>query len=234
MIDTRTRAEHAFVLHVRPYRETSAIVSLVTLEHGRIDVVARGVRGSRRKRADALAPFVRLQVAWTGRTQLRTLTAFEPVEHRWLSGRALFAGMYLNELLLRLLRPDDPHPELFGGYDRTVSALAEGVPIEPELRRFEKLLLRECGYELVFDRDADNGEPVAPGQAYCFEPELGFRRVGSGSDGGYPGALLLAIAADRFETTEVRRAAKRILRQALAPHLGDRPLHSRALFRVTR
>jgi DNA repair protein RecO (recombination protein O) len=240
----RAVSQDAFVLHVRPYRETSAIAELMTLEHGRVSVVARGVRGRKRKGAETLMPFARLLVGWTGRGQLRTLTSFEPIEHHWLVGKSLYAGLYVNELMLRLLRSDDPHAELFHGYALTVSDLAGEAPIgapiealiEKGLRRFEKLLLKECGYELVFDRDADTGERVNAHARYFLEPDFGFRRVSAGKDtaSDYRGAALLAIAADQFDETEVRRVAKRIMREALAPHLGDRPLHSRALFRASR
>lgn len=244
MTGVRAVSQDAFVLHVRPYRETSAIAELMTLEHGRVCVVARGVRGRKRKGAETLMPFARLLVSWAGRGQLRTLTSFERTEHHWLVGKSLYAGLYVNELMLRLLRSDDPHTQLFRGYALTVSALAGGEPIETPiesrieivLRRFERLLLKECGYELVFDRDADTGEPVLAQARYFLEPDFGFRRVSAGKDAasGYRGTVLLAIAADEFDETEVRRVAKRIMREALAPHLGDRPLHSRALFRTSR
>ena len=248
MTNLRAMGQDAFVLHVRPYRETSAIAELMTLEHGRVSVVARGVRGQKRKGRETLIPFVRLLVGWSGRGQLRTLTSFEPIEHHWLVGKSLYAGLYVNELMLRLLRSDDPHTDLFHGYALTVSALAEEAPIETpieapvdvriekKLRFFEKLLLKECGYELVFDRDADTGERLNAQAHYFLEPDFGFRRIAAGRDAatGYRGDALLAIAADHFDETEVRRAAKRIMREALAPHLGDRPLQSRALFRTTR
>jgi DNA repair protein RecO (recombination protein O) len=229
--DVRVVEQTAFVLHLRPYRETSAIAELLTQDHGRVDTVARGVRGTRRKGSETLTPFVQLLVGWSGRTQLRSLTAFEPMAHHWLSGKPLFAGLYMNELLLRLLRPDDPHQDLFTGYQAAIGALADGDDIEPVLRRFERLLLRECGYELVLDRDADSGTPVDPNRKYRLESEVGFCVT---DRDGYSGSVLLAIAAEQYESAEVRRAAKRVMRQALAPYLGSRPLHSRTLFRTTR
>ncbi len=99
--------EPAYVLHVRAYRETSAIIDLLTLQHGRVSVVARGVR---RARGGQPHPFGRLSVGCSGRGQLLTLAGYDSISHRWLTGDALYAGLYLNELLLRLLRDDDPHP----------------------------------------------------------------------------------------------------------------------------
>jgi hypothetical protein len=55
----------------------------------------------------------------------------------WLIGEALFSGLYLNELLIRLLPAEDPHPGVFDHYAATLLALAEGRPLEPLLRSFE-------------------------------------------------------------------------------------------------
>ena len=229
--------EPAYVLHRRPYRETSMIVDLLTPGFGRIGVVARGVRGGARRRGGAsLEPFARLLIGCAGRGGLMTLGGAEVVNHRSLSGHALFAGLYLNELVVRLLRADDAHPALFDGYDAAVAALAGGAGLEPELRRFERLLLKESGYEVVFDADAETGEPVSAGRHYRYTPDFGFTRAQAAFDSAavYEGAVLLAIAADAYEHTAVRRAAKRILRRALEPHLGDRPLQSRLVFAAVR
>jgi DNA repair protein RecO (recombination protein O) len=237
----RIQGEAAFALHSRPYRETSAIAELLTLQHGLVSAVARGVRGPRRQRGRSglsVVPFTRLVVSCAGRTQLLTLTGADAIRHHWLTGAALYAGLYLNELVMRLLRHQDPHPELFLGYEATVAGLdAPGADIEPLLRRFEKLLLRESGYELVFDCDASTGEPVDPEASYRFVPELGFVRAplavaeGESDDLVLRGATLLAIADDDYSDHDNRRAAKRIIRRALGPHLVGRGLHSRALFK---
>jgi DNA repair protein RecO (recombination protein O) len=229
-VTRRFADEPAYVLHARPYRETSAIVDLLTLRFGRVSAVARGVRGGRRG-AQPPRPFDRLSVACSGRAQLLTLTSFDSITPRWLTGDALFAGLYLNELLLRLLRDDDAHPAVFEGYEPTLDALS--VDAEPALRCFERLLLRECGYEITFDCDADTGAAINADACYRFAPDVGFQSVDEGADERhvYAGATLRAIDRDDYRDPGVRRAAKQIMRRALAPHLGDRPVGSRALYR---
>jgi DNA repair protein RecO (recombination protein O) len=221
--------EPAYVLHARAYRETSAIIDLLTLQHGRISVVARGVR---RARGGQPHPFGRLSVGCSGRGQLLTLTGFDSISHRWLTGDALYAGLYLNELLLRLLRDDDPHPVLFAGYERTLERLTD-IADEAALRIFERLALKECGYEVSFGFDAETGEPVEPARSYRFVPDVGFHAVDEAVDDRlvFGGATLCAIAADDYSDNSVRRSAKQIMRRALAPHLGERPIGSRELFR---
>jgi DNA repair protein RecO (recombination protein O) len=227
--------EAAFVLHTRPWRETSVLAELFTAEHGRIGAVARGVRRGRRGGASPLRPFVALRCLWRGRGELRTLTTVEPERPFVLVGDALFAGLYLNELLVRLLQREDAHPELFLAYARAVAALSgPAPPLEPVLRRFEFGLLEELGYGFPLDVDA-TGRPVRADARYRFEAEAGLVPGEGVEEGGlpargFPGAALLALAAGDLEDPETRRVAKRLARQALAPHLGDRPLHARALF----
>jgi DNA repair protein RecO (recombination protein O) len=227
----RIVGEPAYVLHARAYRETSAIIDLLTYRHGRVSVVARGVRRSR-KGGGQPHPFGRLAIGCSGRGQLLTLTGFDSLSHRWLTGDALYAGLYLNELLLRLLRDDDPHPKLFEGYERALDGLLAD-DAEPVLRLFERLLLKECGYEVTFAIDAESGEPVDVALSYRYVPDVGFHAVTEAADDRlvFPGSTLLAIAADDYADHAVRRAAKQIMRRALAPHLGDKPIGSRALYR---
>jgi DNA repair protein RecO (recombination protein O) len=223
---TRVTGEPALVLHVRPYRETSAIVSLLTAGHGRVPVVARGVRGS--KRGNVLQPFNRLQVSWTGRSSLFTLTGCDLVRHAWLSGNALAAGFYVLELVSRLLPEHESMPRVFAGACVALEHLEGGeTPTDVVLRTFEKLLLEELGYGLDFHRDADSGEFIRPTGDYVLYMDAGFVAVTGGR--GYPGQVLLEIAEERYHSRAARVAAKKIFRQALKALLGPRPLASRRL-----
>ena len=227
----RVVGEPAYLLHARPYRETSGLLEILTERYGRVSCVGRGLRGQRR--AAVPVPFVRMRVGFGGRSALLNWNGFEVEARHALEGRALFSGLYLNELMLRVLRNEDPHPSLFAGYERTLIDLCAGGELEAPLRRFEKLLLRECGYELTFDADAESGEEVDPAATYRFTPDLGFTRCQEEADEArtYRGATLLAIRDDDYAEARVRRAAKRVLRRALEPHVGERPLVSRELFR---
>jgi len=230
-VTRRIEGEPAYVLHLRPYRESSALVELLTVHHGCISVVGRGMR--QRRGRSIPVPFVRLRVGCSGRSALLSLTGFETERRIDLEGRALFSGLYLNELVLRLIRHDDPHAEVFAGYEAALESLAAGADVEGGLRRFEKLLLKESGYELTLEFDAESGEPVEPLRSYRFVPDIGVTAVEEPADERqiFSGAVLRAIAADDYRDITVRRAAKRIMRRALDPHLGDRPLASRTLFR---
>lgn len=228
---TRVTDEAALVLHARPYRETSAIVNLLTAAHGRVGVVARGVRGGRR--GNVLQPFNRVRVSWSGRSSLHTLTGCELTRHGWLTGNALASGFYVVELLTRLIPEHESVPGVFIAACWVLERLESGDAPEVVLRVFEKRLLEELGYGLDFFADAESGEALTEERHYEFHPERGFVAVAA-EGRGYPGSVLADIGAARFETRAARIAAKKIFRQALRPLLGPRPLSSRRLLTRAR
>ncbi len=225
-----TALSPAYVLHSRPYRDSSALVDLLTLHHGLQRVVWRGARGQRRKLSPQ--PFVPLLVGLLGRSELKTLTQAEVAgQFTLLQGEKLFSGMYLNELLVRLLSSADPQPLLFAAYQQVLEQLANDAPVEPTLRRFEWQLLEVLGYGFSLSEDAQ-GRALDPQQGYVWHATEGLQAVTEPllSGAGLPGHALLAMAADDWTATITLRAAKQLMRQALAVHLGDRPLVSRQLF----
>tara|TARA_R110002110_G_scaffold406421_1_gene626338 strand:- start:150558 stop:151379 length:822 start_codon:yes stop_codon:yes gene_type:complete len=235
----RVSLQPAYVIHSRPYRDTSVIVEVFTAQYGRVSLVGKGARRSRRGGSGLLLqPFSPLLVSYSGRSEMKTLTAHEaagPAPN--LRRERMFSGLYANELLMRLLHRDDPHPILFSTYSALLSALAADVAVDEPLRRFELSVLDELGYGFDLAVDAQTGEAVQPGIDYDYFPDVGLRaRVslpGAAPVAGFPGKDLLRMAAGELDG-EVRLTAKRLLRQALAAHLGDAPLHSRALFRGAR
>jgi len=229
----RVQLAPAFVLHTRPYRETSALVELFTFDQGRVTVVARGARGPRSRLRAELQPFRPLLVSWQARSDLGILTGAES-EHAapLITGLALYAAFYLNELLLRLLARHDPHPTLYREYVAALHGLEEGTPVEALLRRFELRLLEELGYALALERDARTGEPLDPAARYAYRLEQGPVRAAAGDTGFiFAGSSLLGIDAGRFDDAQILRDAKRLLRAALGLYLGDKPLRTRELLR---
>ncbi|MBM3110219.1 MAG: DNA repair protein RecO [Pseudomonas sp.] len=217
----------AYVLHSRAYRETSALVDFLTPQ-GRLRAVLRRARG---KAGSQARPFVPLEVEFRGRGELKTVGRLDSVGvAAWLSGDALFSGLYLNELLIRLLPAEDPHPALFEHYAATLPALAAGRPLEPLLRAFEWRLLDELGYAFALDQDV-NGEPLVIDGLYRLQVDAGLERVYLVQPGLFRGEELIAMAEAAWHVPGALSAAKRLMRQALAVHLGAKPLVSRELFR---
>lgn len=217
----------AYVLHSRAYKETSALVDFLTPQ-GRVRAVLRRARG---KGGSLVRPFVPLEVELHGKGELKNVRRLDTVGiAAWLIGDALFSGLYLNELLMRLLPGEAPQPELFEHYALTLQALAAGRPLEPLLRAFEWRLLQDLGYTFSLTQDV-NDEPIAADGLYRLQVDAGLERVHLLQPGLFNGTELLALAEANWEAPGTLLAAKRLMRQALAVHLGPRPLVSRELFR---
>ena len=233
----RVSLQPSYILHSRPYRDSSALLEVLTAEYGRISLVARGAR--RRSRGGSssalLQPFIPLLLSFSGRSELKTLTATEAVgKVLMLRGERMFSGMYVNELLVRLLHQHDAHPQLFAAYARTLQALAGNEVVDTVLRHFEFTLLHELGYSIDLTVDGACGAPVREDLWYHYHPDFGMVARGDTVDQSRPafaGSDLLTMAGGEFGG-RVRLTAKRLLRQALATHLGDTPLRSRDLFRT--
>jgi len=139
-----------YVLHHRPWRDTSRILEVVTREHGRLTLFARAVRGPHAKLAPLLQPFQPLLLSWSGRGEAPQLTGAERAEAcAPLPPACLLGAFYLNELLIRLTTRHDPLPELFDDYHATLGRLRDGARLELCLRLFDQLELTEvaetCG-----------------------------------------------------------------------------------------
>jgi len=230
--EMRVDRQPAFVLHRRAYRESSLLLDLLSRDFGRVGVVARGVRGARRGAGAYCQPFQPLVVSWSGRGELKTLTGVDGLGAApAIAGERLYSALYVNELLVRLLPQHDAHGALFAAYAALLPELVTTPDLEPRLRAFELLLLRELGYGLEFERDSASGEVLEPAGHYAFKPTEGFRAARADDRArSYPGWVLAEIGREDFSDPQTRRHAKRLVREALAELLGDRPLRSRAYF----
>jgi DNA repair protein RecO (recombination protein O) len=225
----------AYVLHAYSYRETSLIVEAFTEAHGRVALVARGAKRPRSELRGLLQGFQPLLLSWAGSAELKTLQKAE-----WrgglprVAGSALLCGFYLNELLLKLLAREDPHPRLFATYEAALHELAARREQAPVLRRFELELLAELGYALPLTHDAETGAPVEPAARYHYAFDRGPRRL-SGHVAAEPragatvvrGATLIALSARAFPDAETAAEAKRLMREVLDHYLEQRGVESR-------
>jgi DNA repair protein RecO (recombination protein O) len=222
--------ESAFVLHARPWRETSLLIEVLGARHGRIGLVARGVRGPKQHvlRA-ALQPLQHVRIDAVQRGELAHLRSAEALDAMpVLAGEAALSGFYLNELVLRLAPRGDPLPALHDAYREARAGLA-GPALAWTLRRFERQLLDAIGVGLPFDVDGD-GMPIDSAARYRLEPEHGPRRLigerAGDRNSAATGRALLALAADRMPESEDLASLRRALRPVLLHHLGGRGLKS--------
>jgi DNA repair protein RecO (recombination protein O) len=149
-----------------------------------LGLVARGAASARSRLKSVLQPFVPLLLSWSGTGDLATLTVAEATERPVpLPPSQVLAGLYVNELLVRLLPRQDSLPGLFAAYRALLAELAAVADAEPPLRRFEKCLLEELGYGLSLDREAASGMPIVAEQRYCYVLDRGPLVADSGVSG---------------------------------------------------
>lgn len=220
----REESQAVYVLHTRPYRETSLLVECFSRQHGRISLVAKGIRQAKSKRAGLLQPFVPLLVSWVGKSELYTLCQLEAeAAQKLFSGEKLLYGLYINELLIKLLGREDPHPELYEAYEKLLSCLAESVcSAEKALRIFEKALLESLGYAFSF-------EDIQKENYYIFEEAQGFVKTDIQSPQAISGESLLALETENLLESHLKEI-KKLMRMVLFNLLNHKPLRTRELF----
>lgn len=233
----RVAGEPAFVLHSRPYRETSLLLEVLTREHGRVGIVARGARAARSRWRNLLQPFRPLLIGWSQRGELGTLSAAEEVASLPpLSGEALMCGLYANELLVRFLHRSDPHPEIFNHYRELLSSLSAGDATQPLLRLFERDLLQSVGLGLQLEFEHGGQREIEEAGWYEYQPESGpVRRDPSRHPDArlVSGRSLVALRTGQIDQCDLREL-KLLMRRLIRYHLGDKPLASHELFRQAR
>ena len=240
----RVQLQPGYVLHRRPYLESSLLLEVLSRDHGRVPLVGRGARRAKSSGRSLLQPFVPLLLSWTARGDLGTLTGYEAGSLTAIpTGRAIYSGFYVNELVLRVLFRHDPHPELYSSYERMLVALTEQPAsqerVEAALRLFEKRVLDAVGYGLVFFDEFGEHIDFEPKQPYLYRREIGPRPALTGVQNGPDGVVvsgqtLLVLQQERRLVGTHLVEAKRLMRYLLRPLIGERPLASRDLFTAGR
>jgi DNA repair protein RecO (recombination protein O) len=229
--DTRVLQQPGFVLHSYPYKETSLIIDALTRDYGRITLVAKGAKRPHSKLRGVLQTFQPLSISWSGKSEVRTLIGAE-----WVGGllplerSALLCGFYLNELLVKFLAKDDPHPVLFDHYIASLNQLAHDEMAPIVLRKFERALLKETGVAGDFTTCTTTGEMVSPEQIYIVDPERGPRPAKlSDHAPAVSGKTLLDMEREDYSNATTQMQSKFLMRFLLAHHLGGAPLNTRQI-----
>ncbi|MBK7002018.1 MAG: DNA repair protein RecO [Rhodoferax sp.] len=239
----RISDEPAYVLHRYDWSESSLILEVYTRHHGRIALMAKGAKRPSSSFRPVLLPLQMLRVAFGGNAEIRSLKSAEwQGGHVMPTGDALLSGYYLNELILKLLARDDPHPALFDVYAHVVRVLASehGEALQAVLRSFELLLLREIGFLPQLDLQTMTLERLDANASYCLVPEGGLRLAHSDEaaaslSGAQWSSLQMALHANApFTSTlracaEVGTALKPQLRALLHYHCGVHILRTRQM-----
>lgn len=220
-----------FVLHARPFQETSLLLDCLTESEGYMTLLAKGVKRGKSNRVAVLQPFQMLLGQWRGKSELKVIYDAElAAEAKRLQGKTLYTGLYVNELLVKVLHKHDPCPDIFHLYATLMQSPLDAV----SLRCFEKALLEALGYALQMTHDAEHHHPLLPEKNYRFTREHGFIALdqvafAEAKQSIFLGRHLLAIAKNDYREQAVASDAKRLMRLAFMPLLGDQPLKIREI-----
>jgi DNA repair protein RecO (recombination protein O) len=238
----RIAHEPAFVLHGYDWSESSRILEVFTRHHGRVALVAKGVKKPSSNFRPILLPLQPLHISYSGDAEVHTLKAAEWIGGYVMpTGAALLSGYYINELLMRLLARDDSHPALFDAYASTVELLATQAQSSAQLalRVFELLLLREIGLLPALNVQTANLQDLQSDAAYTLVPEGGLRLAHADDRAHLPGAQWLALQAALDDATPfiallkvctaLPSDLKPLLRHLLNYHCGGQGLKTRQL-----
>ena len=196
MVIKRITDEPAYVLHRYDWSESSLILEVFTRTHGRIALIARGAKRPSSNFRPILLPLQLLHVAFGGDAEIRNLKSAEwQGGHVMPTGDALLSGYYLNELLMRLLARDDPHPVLFDAYAATVQLLASQSinTLQVALRAFELRLLRDIGFLPRLDVQTATLARLDANAPYVLLAEAGLREAHDDDRTSLSGAQWLAL-----------------------------------------
>lgn len=228
--------QSAFLLHSRPYKENQLLLDFITEFDGKISAVTYVSNSAKSNKKALLQPFIPLKISYKGKSSLKNLTLVEATGKPYsFKGNYLYSGFYLNELIVRLLTDLLPCTDVFNQYKLSLYELSQNKPIEVTLRYFELTLLEELGQTIDFSvllEEVDAEDINKPASHFSYQCEQGFMPVfNNTSQTCYHRQHLLAIAQQNLSTKEVLYTFKLLMRQIMAPLLGNKPLNSRKFFK---
>jgi DNA repair protein RecO (recombination protein O) len=222
----------AYILHHRPYRETSLLLDVFSQQQGRVSLIAKGIRQKKRGKQGMFQLYQPLLLSWYGHGDLQNLTASEVFSPRYiLKDNASLCGLYLNELLVRLLPLNEPESKVFEAYQLALAGLQEKQNNEIVLRLFEKRLLTQLGYGLVLNKEVENGREIEQDQRYYYQVDAGLVRWQQGQDNvTISGRSLQHLHNETGFDQQSLSEIKQLMRGVIHYHLDGKPLQSRQLF----
>ena len=226
---SQSNNDNCFLLHQRSYGETSIIADVFTQKSGKISFIAKGAKKPKSKFFGYLVPFQKLEITFSGRSELKTLTSIDRdlASNSNTFSKVSYSLLYINELLMKLLPKDAKHEELFVLYDEFLKKINKNNNLEISLRHFELDLLDMLGYGFDYDSEIDSNEPIEAELSYVFVSERGFRKSNRSS---FMGKDILSIKKRKLEDVPLKYL-KEITTKAIGICLEGKDLTSRKIFK---
>lgn len=222
-----------YILHRRDYRESSLILEILSREHGRVNLIAKGAKRNKKQQGISYNLYQEYLMSWVSKSELGTLIDVELATIMTsMSPKQMMTGFYINEIILRLLHKHESHPELFDSYNKTIRELTDNNTDSVLIRYFEKILLQSLGYGVIFDQDLNTGNAIHAEDNYYYKLDFGPTSNSQDSRAGVPvsGRTLIGLNNETLTDTKNKNEAKVLLRSLLNQYLGDKPLASRTLY----
>ena len=225
-MQTRITDQPAYLLHRRDWQNSSLILDLMTLDFGRLSLLAKGGKNS--KSRGLYQPFNKLMVSWTGRQELKTLTSIDgsaiPVDER-----LYLPLLYVNELIEAFLPKFESNPEIFALYGELLTHINNGNT-EMMLREFERSAMSILGYLPDLSMEGDHGEPIAPEKHYLFQATRGFTTCLPNQTNAIKGDKIVAWNDKNYQDKSVSQMIKTIMRCIIDFNLQGKKLKSREIY----
>lgn len=229
---SQSKSDECFLLHQRSYGETSLIADVFTKNNGKMSLIAKGAKKPKSKFFGYLVPFNKLNISYSGRSELKTLTSID--RNLAKSGNTLtkttYSLLYINELLIKLLPKDAKQEDLFDLYEIFINKVSSNADLEITLRHFELDLLDMLGYGFDYNADIDKNDSIEPNQGYSFVAEKGFRKSDR-SD-------FLGKDINNIKNRELDKVSKKYLKQittkAISTCMDGKDLTSRKIFKTIK
>ena len=216
---------NSFIIHSRPYSETSIIFDVLTESNGLISLIAKGIK--KKKDGSLLQPFKELQLSYTNKGSLPILTKFEIINSfSEIKSKYLLIGLYFNELIYKFIPKSEPLPSLYSIYKKQLEYMktTKDIP-DVVLLTFETMFLKEIGYEIV--RAQIQSSNIIWDKKYFYDYEIGFREVGN----NHPlnlisGKSLYYLLKYEFSSIDEIKGVRNIIKNIINELLGDRKIKS--------
>ncbi len=231
------KVEHTpcYILHRRDYLESSLILEILSREHGRVSLIAKGAKRHKKQQGINYNLYQEYLLSWVSKSELGTLIDVElAITMASMRPKQMMTGFYMNEIILRLLHKHESHPELYDSYKTTVRELSKNNTDQALIRYFEKILLQSLGYGVIFDQDLNTGNAIVAEEDYYYKFDFGPTSNNKNSMEGVPisGKTLIGLNNETLADTKNKNEAKILLRSLLNQYLGEKPLESRKLYQA--
>lgn len=203
--------DKGFLIHIRKYKETSSIVSILSAKRGLYSLLFKGKETDKNKYNFSI--FNEYQFSFNERYELPIMAKYELIKRFDFSTKYYLLGLYINELIYKTLKYNDDYIKIYNEYkDFLIQIKTSSFSSERLALIFEKKLLEYLGYGLF----PESSTLLLDDAFYFYDSDVGFRKSEEKTSSVYniPGKTLKLflenIIIDNHHITSMRLITKNI------------------------